>query len=60
MLSEMDRQMGLTEAVKGNWQLDNSIQSKIVAVVFSMTAEIERDLIAQMPECYEGSSNRFT
>ncbi|HEU5383570.1 MAG TPA: hypothetical protein VFV38_49845 [Ktedonobacteraceae bacterium] len=28
---------------KGNWQLDNSIQSKIVA----MAAEIERDLISQ-------------
>jgi len=34
-------------AVKGNWQLDNSIQSKIVAMAFSMAAEIERDLIAQ-------------
>jgi DNA invertase Pin-like site-specific DNA recombinase len=31
-------------SVKGNWKLDNSIQSKIVAVVFSMAAEIERDL----------------
>jgi DNA invertase Pin-like site-specific DNA recombinase len=34
-------------SVKGNWKLDNSIQSKIVAVVFSMAAEIERDLISQ-------------
>ncbi len=34
-------------AVKGNWQLDNSIQSKIVAMVFSMAAEIERDLISK-------------
>lgn len=34
-------------AVKGNWQLDNSIQSKIVAMAFSMAAEIERDLISQ-------------
>lgn len=34
-------------AVKGNWNLDNSIQSKIVAVVFSMAAEIERDLISR-------------
>ncbi len=33
-------------AIKGNWSLDNSIQSKIVAVVFSMAAEIERDLIS--------------
>lgn len=33
-------------AVKGNWQLDNSIQSKIIAMAFSMAAEIERDLIS--------------
>ena len=34
-------------AVKGNWQLAESIQSKIIAVVFSMASEIERDLISQ-------------
>jgi DNA invertase Pin-like site-specific DNA recombinase len=34
-------------AVKGPWQLDRSIQSKIVAMAFSMAAEIERDLISQ-------------
>jgi len=34
-------------AVKGNWQLDQSIQSKIIALAFSMAAEIERDLISQ-------------
>ena len=34
-------------AVKGNWSLDNSIQSKIIAMAFSMAAEIERDLISQ-------------
>jgi DNA invertase Pin-like site-specific DNA recombinase len=33
--------------VKGNWQLDNTIQSKIIAMAFSMAAEIERDLISQ-------------
>lgn len=33
--------------VKGNWQLDHSIQSKIIAMAFSMAAEIERDLISQ-------------
>lgn len=33
--------------VKGSWQLDQSIQSKVVAVVFSMAAEIERDLISR-------------
>ena len=34
-------------AVKGNWQLDQSIQSKIIAMAFSMAAEIEHDLISQ-------------
>jgi DNA invertase Pin-like site-specific DNA recombinase len=34
-------------AVKGSWQLNNSIQSKIVAMAFAMAAEIERDLISQ-------------
>jgi DNA invertase Pin-like site-specific DNA recombinase len=34
-------------AVKGNWQLDPSIQSKILAMAFAMAAEIERDLISQ-------------
>ena len=33
-------------AVKGNWNLDDSIQSKIIAMAFSMAAEIERDLIS--------------
>jgi DNA invertase Pin-like site-specific DNA recombinase len=34
-------------AVKGNWHLDPSIQSKIIAMAFSMAAEIERDLPSQ-------------
>ena len=34
-------------SVKGDWQLDQSIQSKIMALAFSMAAEIERDLISQ-------------
>ena len=34
-------------AVKGNWSLDSSIQSQIVAMAFSMASEIERDLISQ-------------
>jgi DNA invertase Pin-like site-specific DNA recombinase len=34
-------------SVKGPWQLDNSLQSKIMAMVFSMASEIERDLIAK-------------
>lgn len=34
-------------AVKGNWQLEDNIQSKVIAMAFSMAAEIERDLISQ-------------
>jgi DNA invertase Pin-like site-specific DNA recombinase len=34
-------------SLKGNWQLDESLQSKIIAMAFSMAAEIERDLISQ-------------
>ncbi len=34
-------------AVKGNWGLDGTLQSKIVAMAFSMAAEIERDLISK-------------
>lgn len=33
--------------VKGNWQLDGSIQSKVMTMVFSMASEIERDLISK-------------
>lgn len=34
-------------SVKGNWNLDNTIQSKIIAMAFSMASEIERDLISK-------------
>ena len=34
-------------AVKGGWELNNSIQSKLVAMCFSMASEIERDLISK-------------
>ena len=34
-------------AVKGNWRLDSTIQSKIIAMAFAMAAEIERDLISK-------------
>lgn len=33
-------------AVKGDWELANNMQSKIMAMVFSMAAEIERELIS--------------
>jgi DNA invertase Pin-like site-specific DNA recombinase len=34
-------------AIKGAWKLDNTIQSKIMAMVFSIASEIERDLISK-------------
>lgn len=34
-------------AAKGGWALDDTIQSKILAMVFAMAAEIERDLNVQ-------------
>ncbi len=33
-------------SVKGNWNLDNTIQSKLIAMCFSMASEIERELIS--------------
>ncbi|MGD0660475.1 MAG: recombinase family protein [Syntrophorhabdales bacterium] len=33
-------------AVKGNWTLNGTIESKIVGMVFAMAAEIERDLLS--------------
>ncbi|WP_247235529.1 recombinase family protein [Telluribacter sp. SYSU D00476] len=33
--------------VKVAWQLNDSIQSKVMAMVFSMASEIERDLISK-------------
>jgi len=33
-------------AVKGGWELNGTIQSKVMAMVFSMVAEIERDFIS--------------
>lgn len=34
-------------AVKGDWSLNGSIQSKVMAMAFSIAAEIERDLISK-------------
>jgi DNA invertase Pin-like site-specific DNA recombinase len=33
--------------VKGNWQLDDTIQSKVMTMAFSVPSEIERDLISK-------------
>jgi DNA invertase Pin-like site-specific DNA recombinase len=34
-------------ALKGEWELNGSLQSKIMAMVFSIASEIERDLISK-------------
>jgi len=34
-------------AVKGGWELNCTIQSKVMAMAFSIASEIERDLISQ-------------
>jgi DNA invertase Pin-like site-specific DNA recombinase len=42
------RQKGIyIYAVKGGWDLNGSIQSKVMAMAFSIAAEIERDLISK-------------
>ena len=47
ILSMAMRQNIQVYTVKGNWELNDTIQSKIVAMAFAMAAEIERDLISQ-------------
>lgn len=34
-------------AIKGNWQLEDNLQSSIVAMAFAIASEIERDLISK-------------
>ena len=42
------RQRGIyIYAVKGGWELNGSIQSKVMAMAFSIAAEIEHDLISK-------------
>lgn len=33
-------------AIKGNWELDGSLQSNVLAMAFAIASEIERDLIS--------------
>lgn len=42
----LDKKINLY-AIKGQWRLDNSIQSKIIGMIFSIASEIERDLISK-------------
>ena len=42
-----------------SWRLDDTIQSKIIAMAFSMAAEIERDLIsARITEALRARKSR--
>ena len=46
IISEAKRKEVNIYAVKNNWTLNGSIESKILLMVFSMASEIERDLIS--------------
>lgn len=47
LLSELLEKGIRVYAIKGNYKLDNSIQSKIMTMVLCMATEIERDLMSQ-------------
>ena len=44
-LKNIEKPLGY--AIKGDWELNGSLQSKIMAMVFSIASEIERDLISK-------------
>lgn len=45
---DIARQKGVNiYAVKGPWQLDKSLQSKMLSMIFAMLSEVERDLISE-------------
>ena len=45
IISELKRKEVNIHAIKNNWTLNGSIESKILLMAFSMASEIERDLI---------------
>jgi len=47
MLSVLNQKGVYIYSVKGGWELDGSLQSKVMAMAFSIAAEIERDLISK-------------
>ena len=47
MLSILNEKEVCVYSVKGGWELNGSIQSKVMAMAFSIAAEIERDLISK-------------
>ena len=46
LLSNLSRNGVKVFAVKGNYEINNSMQSKIMTMVFAIAAEIERELIS--------------
>lgn len=46
IISEAKRKEINIHAIKNNWNLNGTIESKILLMVFSMASEIERDLIS--------------
>ncbi|MDA8085864.1 MAG: recombinase family protein [Nitrospiraceae bacterium] len=46
LLSKLTRREVKVFAIKGNYELGNNIQSKVLAFAFAMAAEIERELIS--------------
>jgi len=49
-------------SVKGDWHLNDSMQSKIIAMVFAMASEIERELISSRTKealLANGSTQKF-
>ena len=47
ILAELLRKEVKVYALKGNYELADNIQSKVIAFAFSIASEIERDLISQ-------------
>lgn len=47
LLSILTRKEVKVYAVKGDWEIGNGLQGKIMAVIFSIASEIERELISQ-------------
>jgi DNA invertase Pin-like site-specific DNA recombinase len=47
MLSILKDKEANVYAVKGGWELNGSLQSKVMAMAFSIASEIERDLISK-------------
>jgi DNA invertase Pin-like site-specific DNA recombinase len=46
IISELKRKEVNIHAIKNNWTLNGSIESKILLLAFSMASEIERDLLS--------------